>query len=170
MSEKFYPTGDFEVYCFCQLSKVKDTGRILDKKTFIKTNYFLVGGFDKRADCGLIKLYKAKFDRNASDTNIEYAKKDINLKIPKNERENNSNNEQLNESNTFNEILGVISPIKQSSESNNTFNRFSGAITSIIQSSLTGNISATCQDGNVYLFTPPNLENYLQEDENDNFE
>ena len=160
MSENFVPTDDFEVYCFCQLSKVKDTGRILDKKKFIKTNYFLVGGYDKEAKCGLIKLYKAKFDRNSSDTNIEYAQ-DITLIIPKNERENNSNNEQLNESNTFNEILGVISPIKQSSESNNTFNGFSGAITSIIQSSLTGNISATCQDGNVYLFTPPNLENYL---------
>ena len=164
MSEKFYPTGNFEVYCFCQLSEVKDTGKILDRKTFIKTNYFLVGGFDEGANCGLIKLYKANFGRNESGTNIEYDieyVQNITIKIPKNERENNSNNEQLNESNTFNEIFGVISPIKQSSESNNPFNEFSGAITSIIQSSLTGNILATCQDGNVYLFTPPNLKNYL---------
>lgn len=140
MSEEFYPTDNFEVYCFCQLSQVKDTGKILDSKIFIKTNYFLVGGFVQRANCGLIKLYKAKFDSNAKNTNIEYVR-NITFKNNNNVKENISNNEKLNESNTF--------------------KGFSGAISSIIQSSLTGNILATCYDGNVYLFTPPNLENYL---------
>ena len=136
MSEEFYPTGNFEVYCFCQLSEVKDTGKILDSKTFIKTDYFLVGGFDQRENCGLIKLYKAKFDSNAKNTNIEFVQ-DISIK------ENNNVNESY------------------------IFKGFSGAISSIVQSSLTGNILATC-DGKVYLFTPPNLEKYLYEDENDN--
>ena len=140
MSEDFYPTDNFEVYCFCQLSEVKDTGKILDSKTFIKTNYFLVGGFVQRANCGLIKLYRAKFDSNAKNTKIEFVQ-DITFKNNNNVKENISNNEKLNESNTF--------------------KGFSGAISSIIQSSLTGNILATCYDGNVYLFTPPNLENYL---------
>ena len=146
MSEEFYPTGNFEVYCFCQLSEVKDTGKILDSKTFIKTNYFLVGGYDQRANCGLIKLYKAKFDSNAKNTNIKFVQ-DISIKKNNNVEENISNNEKLNESYIF--------------------KGFSGAISSIVQSILTGNILATC-DGKVYLFTPPNLEKYLSEDENDN--
>ena len=36
--------------------------------------------------------------------------------------------------------------------------KFHGPISSIIQSEITGNIVATCWDGNIYLFSPPNIE------------
>ena len=51
----FYDTYNFEVFCFCQL--FKETFSILiDKKE--ATDYFLVGGFDKKKRKGIIKLYK----------------------------------------------------------------------------------------------------------------
>ena len=65
--EKFYPcfydTGDFEVYCFCQISNVDNNNPIngdISRKENIfinNTDYFLVGGFDKNKN-GEIKLFK----------------------------------------------------------------------------------------------------------------
>ena len=40
------------------------------------------------------------------------------------------------------------------------FNGFGGAISSIIQTNDHGDILASCYDGKVYLFTPPNLSLY----------
>ena len=44
---------------------------------------------------------------------------------------------------------------------NQNFNGFKGPVTSIIQSNITGNILVSCFDGNIYLFTPPNLDYYI---------
>ena len=41
------------------------------------------------------------------------------------------------------------------------FNAFTGEITCITQSKDTGNLVITCSDGNVYLFSPPNINYYL---------
>ena len=49
-------------------------------------------------------------------------------------------------------------------EYNEKFEGFGGPISSIIQSKATGNVLVTCYDGNVYLFTPPNIDYYLEED------
>ena len=174
IKEKFYHTDNFEVYCFCQLSLIKNeeinSGNILDnneneKVESIKTNYFLVGGLDEETRCGLIKLYKAKYGKNADDTYIEFIQ-DITIErterkfeIPKNEKENNLQNEKINEYK------------KRILKERNTFNRFGGPISSIIQSRSTGNILVTCYDGHVYLLTPPNLDYYLskdKEEESDN--
>ena len=46
---------------------------------------------------------------------------------------------------------------------NDKFGGFSGAISNIIQSTKSGDILASCYDGNVYLFSPPNLDFYLEE-------
>ena len=43
---------------------------------------------------------------------------------------------------------------------------FNGPINCLVQSSKTGNIIASCYDGNIYLLTPPNLNYYLEEDKN----
>ena len=51
-------------------------------------------------------------------------------------------------------------------EYNEKFEGFGGPISSIIQSKATGNVLVTCYDGNVYLFTPPNIDYYLEEDIN----
>ena len=167
IKEKFYHTDTFEVFCFCPLSLIKkettNSGNILDnneneKVEMIKTNYFLVGGFDEDTRCGLIKLYKAKFGKNADETYIEFIqdipieKTERKFEIPNNEKENNSQNEKVNEYK------------KRILKERNTFNRFGGAISSIIQSRSTGNILVTCYDGYVYLLTPPNLDYYLSKD------
>ena len=49
---------------------------------------------------------------------------------------------------------------------NEKFEGFQGPINSIIQSKVKGNVLVTCYDGNVYLFTPPNIDYYLEEDIN----
>ena len=51
---------------------------------------------------------------------------------------------------------------------NNNFNGFNGAVTSIIQSKITGNILISCSDGNVYLYSHPNINYYLFYDEKEN--
>ena len=61
IKESFYETGDFEVYCICQLLNVNNKKNILindNKKTIKITLFFLVGGFDKNNKKGIIKLYK----------------------------------------------------------------------------------------------------------------
>jgi hypothetical protein len=47
----------------------------------------------------------------------------------------------------------------------NEFNEFTGTITCITQLKDTGNLVITCSDGNVYLFSPPNINYYLFCDE-----
>ena len=49
----FKRTDYFEVNCFCQIT-IKNP----ETKARIKTNYFLVGGFDEEKRIGVIKLYK----------------------------------------------------------------------------------------------------------------
>ena len=62
----FYETNSFEIYCFCQISIYKkDNSKILNEKYLSnKTNYFLVGGFEKRKNQGIIKLYKLIYAEN----------------------------------------------------------------------------------------------------------
>ena len=48
-------------------------------------------------------------------------------------------------------------------EYNEKFEGFQEPISSIIQSKVKGNVLVTCYDGNVYLFTPPNIDYYLEE-------
>lgn len=66
IEKKFYSTKNFEVYCFCQISKLIDKKIIQDKKNneLIVTNYFLVGGLDLDRKKGLIKLYYFNPRRN----------------------------------------------------------------------------------------------------------
>ena len=47
---------------------------------------------------------------------------------------------------------------KEYKNKSNMFKGFKGPITCIIQSSNNGNILITCYDGNVYLFSPPNIK------------
>jgi len=49
----FFDTRDFEVYCFCPIL-ILETSKIL-KVNNTKTNYFLVGGFEKTKNKGIIK-------------------------------------------------------------------------------------------------------------------
>ena len=75
----FMNTNDYEPYCFCELLYVKN------KDESYKTNYFLVGGFDKSKSRGGIKLNKINNnnDNNNNEITIEFIQ-DVSL-------ENNSN-------------------------------------------------------------------------------
>ena len=195
MNERFYPTDNFEPFCFCHLSIVKNDNKkdrkILDdreKVESIKTDYFLVGGFDDDSRCGKIKLYKANFGEESEDTYIEFIQ-DIEIeKVVKKQEEiphknKKKDEEQINNGDDINDAAhnknenikqteNISSPMNDKAEEyqkklyqdRNTFNGFSGPISSIIQSSYTGHILATCYDGHVYLLTPPNLEYYLNRD------
>ena len=145
ISKIFYDTGKFEVYCFCQIFKFNILNEIMIlkryKKIMIETEYFLVGGFDTIKRKGLIKLYRLNYNNdNFNLTDIKYIQDiDIKKKYKKDLIiEKNINNEK-NSENFFN------------------FKGFKGPITCITQSKFTGNILITCLDGNVYLFTFPNI-------------
>ena len=49
-------------------------------------------------------------------------------------------------------------------DENKDFDRFESPISSIIQSKINGKIVVSCWDGNVYLFSIPNIDFYLKED------
>ncbi len=77
----FQETKDFEVNCFCPLTKI-------DKKEnniILNTNYFLVGGYDTLKRKGLIKLYKITTTNksNVFSCEIEFLQ-DIIIKKTKN--------------------------------------------------------------------------------------
>ena len=69
----FHNTGIFEPYCICPLL-IFDSKKILEASIEIKeTDYFLVGGFEKRRRQGMIKLYKIIYDgKNEKVSSIEY--------------------------------------------------------------------------------------------------
>ena len=71
----FFCTGNFEVYCFCQISNVDNNnsiyGNIANKEliNITDTEYFLVGGLDPDKRGGSIKLFKIK--HNNFEQNLE---------------------------------------------------------------------------------------------------
>ena len=142
----FYNTGKFEVYCCCQLLKIHNKNPYIkdskdnDYYLYVDkryTKYFLVGGYDTGKYQGLIKLYKIIINKkNDSKFKIKFIQNIVINKI-----NNNYNGKDCGKM------------------------KFYGPISSIIQSEITGNIVATCWDGNIYLFTPPNIEE-LDEIEN----
>ena len=167
---KFYPTEDFEVYCLCPICVYKkninndindiidfsdikniDTNKIDLKEEIeiIKTNYFFAGGYDNRKRQGLIKLYKINKEKE-----IEYIQdiENENQVIQKlySKRLNNWNNRYYETNYDY------------------IFECFKGTISCIIQSKRTGNILATCYDGNVYYFSPPNIQYYLEKEDDYN--
>ena len=133
ISKFFYETGNFEVYCFCPILNVTNSGYILSNTKIIKdTRYFLVGGFDVAKNKGLIKLYKVLWcDKHFLETKIEY--------------------------------IQDIEP-----EYKNDFKDFKGPISCITQSLNSGNLLISCFDGNIYVFSPPNIDYFVFYDEQNN--
>jgi hypothetical protein len=70
IKNNFYDTGEFEVFCFCNLKTNKT-----DK------NYILVGGYDNQSSRGLIKLYEIIYDTDnkIENTRINFIKNIHNL-------------------------------------------------------------------------------------------
>ena len=136
-NDNFYDTDDFEVYCFCRISSVLKTQK---NKNFYPTNYFFVGGFEERKQMGMIKLYRIIEEENKAQ--IEFVQDII-----------------------FEE--GIADETDDDLNMKNNFFIFRRNISSIIQSKFTGEILVTSWDGNVYLFSEPNIIYYLDYDKNE---
>ena len=132
-NEEFYPTENFEVYCFCPLLKIENKLFLKnnDKAQINETEYFFVGGFDLDKGEGLIKLYKVIYDKEIEKIEIKY-------------------------------IRDIIVGKNNVKEDSKCFKGFKGPISCMIQSS-TGEILVTCYDGNVYLFSEPNFDSLNQD-------
>ena len=137
INSHFYETGNYEVYCFCPLFKIKEKKIINNEIIKEKTDFFLVGGFDQNKKLGIIKLYKIIYESKFFNNRIEYIQDII---IEKNEL--------------------------TKKENKNYFEGFKGPISCIIQdqSNEKGNILITCWDGNVYILKLLNLDQYLEFD------
>ena len=136
VNDPFYDTGDFEVYCFCPIYDFNYENKVYEKEEKVKsksTEFFLVGGFDNNSGNGLIRLYKLLFNEKAYKVKAEYIQ-DILIKK--------------------NKIIG------KENDENKRFEGFGGAITSLIQSKESGIIFASCNDGNVYKMSVPNIDFY----------
>ena len=127
----FYNTGNFEVYCFCPilLKSKEDWERIFDNNIkAIDSDYFLVGGYNKKKGKGVIKLYKLNKSSNIEDSKIEFIQ-DIEI------------------------------------QKKNKFKGFRRPISCIIQTKKRGRLLVSCWDGNVYLFSRPKIETFLNYEE-----
>ena len=167
-NNKFYNTGDFEVYCFCQIME-KSSSNVKVINNFeditLPTDFFLVGGFDKIKGEGLIKLYKLIGDTNKKEIeflqDIEFQKyfKPEKEEIEKEEIEKEEI-EKVNSINQDDTTYTIFTDNKNNNIENEIFYGFNGAISSIIQSTSSGNILVSCYDGKVNLFSEINIELY----------
>ena len=123
LSYTFYETKNFEVYCFCPISKFDEKNFLTkENNNLLETNKFLVGGFDSDKNKGLIKLYKVNYNKdNFEKTSIE-------------------------------DVKNIEIEIELSNNGLKNFDGFNGYITCITQSRYDGKILMTCSDGSVYLF------------------
>ena len=132
-NELFYETGPFEVDCFCPISIVENKNNENRKDIAIEKN---------------IKINKTEFffvggfDEDKREGMIKLFKINYNNEIDI-------------------EFIQDIITNDKNDDDNNKFEGFGRSITSIIQSSILGNILVTTLEGNVYLFKPPNINYFL---------
>ena len=108
ISESFYDTGNFEIYCFCPISLINMDFLFKDMHSIENIKYFFVGGFDNNKKEGLIKLYKIIYNKkNFQKTKIKYMQ---DIRIEKDIK---------NYPNYFNGFNGPITCITQSKHSGN---------------------------------------------------
>ena len=133
IDKEFYDTRNYEVFCFCQIFKVKDHFIFEEKikKDHINVSEFiLVGGFDQEKQQGILKLFKIIYNEKLDSIKLEY-------------------------------ILDICPEkyVKFNSEYQlKAFNGFRGPITCIEQSINSETILISCSDGNIYLFRKPEIE------------
>ena len=131
----FYNTTNFRAYCFCTLLNT-DNSNICENKV----EYFFVGGYDTKKKQGKIKLYQIIYNNiDFEFSKIKYLK-DITFEdIYLNKKQN------MNIEGQYESLKGFNSPI-----------------TCITQDKLNRYILITCHNGSVYLFSPPNLDHYIK--------
>ena len=135
IENEFYNTYNFEVYCFCQIFNFGNSNKNLK---------YLENDFENKK--GIKKaitdyFFVGGFDLEKREGKIKLFKIIYGEKI-------------------WNSKIKYIQDIEI--EDNEKFEEFDGPISCIIQSKTTGNILVTCYNGNVYLFTPPNIDYFLK--------
>ena len=135
--EYFLNTGDFEVYCCCQLLIINNNN------SYFEDNIDLV--YQNKID----KVYTNYFLAGGF---IPLKSKGV-IKLYK-----------IKYNSTPKPNFKII--FKQNINFKNNSNicnykSFGGPISNIVQSKITGNIVVTCWDGNIYLFTPPNISGLI---------
>ena len=174
---EFYETDDFEVFCFCPINIViekKSLKNDIDKNSHrsvknYSTNYFLVGGFETDKKKGAVKLFKLNYeDENNNINNDSHNNSTINYSmINKNFQMIEYVQDIIFEEKTIKQLTLVKNDKDYSKNiSDYNFTGFQRNISCITQSKKTGKILITCWDGNVYLFSTPNISYYLEEDDN----
>ena len=139
INELFYETDTFEVDCFCPISIVENKNSSSEEITK-KENIEI-----KKTDF----FFVGGFDEQKREGIIKL------YKI-------NYNNNKID----IEFIQDIINNDRSNSSDSNdkSFEGFGRSITSIIQSNIMGNILVTSLDGNVYLFKPPNIDYFLNND------
>ena len=135
INNEFYDTDNYEVYCFCQLYLVKNNNN----------NYNIINEeYKKKIEIkGTDYFFVGGFDLDKRIGIIKLFKIDYDEKI-------------------YNTKIEFIQEIILDEEESN-FEDFDGPISSINQSKISGHIIVTCYNGNVYLFTPPDIDYYLED-------
>ena len=145
ISYKFYETNNFEVFCFCPI-------------LIINNQAYFTDDIDEITNRDNIKIsYTDYFFVGGYDNNknigliklykVNFYKKDINIEF-------------------IQDI--TININKDNKNETEKFQGFKGPISCIIQSKITSHILITCWNSYVYLFTPPNLNFFLNYNENIN--
>ena len=130
----FYETEDFEVYCFCRIKLRWENGTIgINNKNNDIKDWFKITNY----------LFVGGYDNQSYEGKIKL------FKLV--EKEGNKRLQFLQDVEICDNLNG---------DKDFKFNGFGGAISSIIQTNDHGDILASCYDGKVYLFTPPNLSLY----------
>ena len=152
--------------CACKKYQTGQKNGILVVNTeSLKETFYNTGNFEVNCFCPLLLKQKGKYERifdfniKMTDTNYflvggYYKKKGKGImKLFK------LNRSQDGKEDSIEFIQDIDFPKK------NNFNGFNQPISCIKQSTRNGKIIVSCLDGNIYLFSEPNLEIYLKEEE-----
>ena len=133
----FYDTGDYEVYCICPIFNVVNNNKDYDVEKVdedYKKNIEITG-----TDFFLVGCYEPQKRQSCIKLyKIIFSEKVVDTKIK------------------FLQNIEICNKQKEKLDG------FEVQIKSMIQSKITGNILITCANGNIYLFTKPNLEHYIK--------
>ena len=137
VKNEFYDTGDFEVYCFCPILLIENKNKYFDN-------------------------IDEKYRKNIKIEDSEYflaggfdtEKREGLIKLYK----------VIYSKEAFETRIQYIQDIYIDIVDNQKNEYFDGPISCIFQSKITGNILVSCYNGIVYLFTPPNINYYINND------
>jgi len=137
VKDEFYDTGNFEVNCICPILIIENKNKNFDN-------------------------IDIKYRKNIKIENTEYflvggfdtEKREGLIKLYK----------VIYSKEAFNTRIKYFQDINIDIIDNQKFEYFDGPISCIFQSKITGNIIVSCYNGKLYLFTPPNINYYINKD------